>query len=88
MSPIEFLKKVPKDFFSSLLLEDFSELATTAFDDENSDLLQQFLQGSTFTGFLFCFVPLVFHYLSHHLSSLAFYFLNLAGAGGQKYYWG
>jgi hypothetical protein len=50
MNSTEFLKKVPKEFFSSLLLEDFVQLATVAFEDENSEMLQQLLLGSTFTG--------------------------------------
>jgi hypothetical protein len=50
MNSTEFLKKVPKEFLSSLLLEDFVQLATAAFEDENSEMLQQLLQGSTFTG--------------------------------------
>ena len=44
--PIKFLEKVPKQFVSSLLLEDFDDVIKAAFQDENHQHLENLVAAN------------------------------------------
>ena len=48
--PIQFLEKVPKQFVSSLLLEDFDDVIKAAFQDENQQHLENLVSANILSG--------------------------------------
>ena len=50
MGPIQFLQKVPNRYFTSLLMENFYELASSVFGDSAKHELDENFWESTFTG--------------------------------------
>jgi hypothetical protein len=48
--PILFLQKVPKEYYSSLLLEDFDDVMKAVFKDENQKHLEKLVKRNFLTS--------------------------------------